>query len=177
MELQPSRRLLGLLYLAGGLILADQLADLTATLLANPPLPATTSWRFGTFGLVMSRASVFLMADVLIFAGALSLGHRTMVRALGIIHLVFAPALLAGLGMFALDWLQVRGQVGEQGRRAFDLAALRAAGLGFLGAVIAGWGGLAAFRAARVSKPKGGRRQDGPLLMDIRRDEGSSPPG
>jgi hypothetical protein len=174
MEIVPSRRLLGLLYLAGGLILADQLADLAATLLANPPLPATTSWRFGTFGLVMSRASVLLTADVLVFAAALALQHRRVVRALAIMHLLFAPMLLAGVGLFALDWLQVRGQVSEAGQRSFDLAALRAAGLAFLAVVISAWGGVAAFRASRASRAP--RRQEGPVLMNIRRDEGSSPP-
>jgi hypothetical protein len=176
MEIVPSRRLLGLLYLAGGLILADQLADLAATLLANAPQAVTTNWRFGTYGLVISRASVFLLADVLVFAAALALEHRRVIRVLAILHLLLAPALLVALGFFALDFLQIRGQVGDAGRRAFDLAAVRAAGLGGLAAVISGWTGFVAFRASRLSKASKAARPEGAVLMSTRRDDASRLP-
>jgi hypothetical protein len=120
------RRLLGLLYLAGILVLADQAADLAATVLAKPLAPSQASWRFGVFGLLMTRASVFLIADVMLFIAAVALGHRKVLRALGALHALVALALLAGLLLFSLDWLQIRRDVSQAGARTFDLAALRA---------------------------------------------------
>lgn len=148
---------MGLLYLAGALLLVDQLADLTATLLANSPSPGTASWRFGAFGLLTSRVSVFLLADVMLFAAAIGLDHRKTLRALGIVHLFLVPVLLGGLAVFGLDWVQVRGRVAPGGSNRFDLAGLRAAGLALLASVLAWRGGLTAFRAGRPHH-RGARR-------------------
>ena len=164
------RRLLALLYLAGLLVLADQLADLAATVLAQPWLPGQANWRFGAFGLLMTRASVFLIADVMLFAAAIGLGHRRVLRGLGMLHLLLTLLLLAGLGSFILDWLQMRARMPNTGARSFDLAGIRAAAMAALTIVLTGWAGMAALRATRPKPP----HRDGeaaPLLTAIRRSE------
>ena len=169
------RSLLGLLYVAALLLLTDQVSDLASSLLTNNPSLGTESWRFGAFGLLISRVSVFLIADVMLFAAAILLDHRRVLRVLGVAHLLVAPALLGGLAVFALDWLQLRGRVGPAGARPFDLAALRASALAGLSSGLAAWAGLAAFRAGRAHHR--GSRHEGeaaPLLSDIRRDTTAS---
>jgi hypothetical protein len=164
-----ARRLLGLLYLAAFLVLAEQVADLAATLLAKPLAFSQATWRFGAFGLLMTRVSVFLISDVILFAAALGLGHRRVLRGLGVIHLLLALLLLAGLSLFVLDWLQVRNQVPPAATRSLDLSGLRAAGMAALAGALCGWGGLATLRATRVGKS--GRRDGSAPLLTASRDE------
>lgn len=155
---------MALLYLAGTLLLLDQLADLAATLLANSPSPGAANWRFGAFGLVTSRLSVLLIADVMLFAAAIGLDHRKVLRLLGVFHLLLVPVLLGALAIFGLDWLQVRGRVPAGGRIRFHLAGLRAAMLALLATLLAGWGGLTAFRAGRHSRTSRHEGELSPLI-------------
>lgn len=168
------RNLLALLYLTGLLVFADQAADLIATLVANQPTPGVANWRFGAFGLLVSRSSVLLVADVMLFTAAIGLGHRGTLRVLGGVHLIASALLLAGLGVFALDWLQVRRQVRPETLRAYDLAALRAGAIALLALITLGWAAIASLRATRTKRGKGGRREESaPLLTGaIRPDEG-----
>jgi hypothetical protein len=165
------RRLLGLLYLAGALLLVDQLADLAATLLAKPLAASQPGWRFGAFGLLMTRISVFLIGDVILFTAALGLAHRKVLRGLGFIQLLLALGVLAGLGMFTLDWVQVRTQVAPGGSGGLDLAGLRAAGIAALGCTLLGWAGVTTLRATRLSKSARRSGKDAPLLTGTGRDE------
>jgi ABC-type xylose transport system permease subunit len=167
------RKLLRLLYLAGALVLADQAADLAATLLSKPWMPSEANWRFGVFGLLMTRASVFLIGDVMLFSAAILLGHRKTLRSLGVLHLLLVLLLLAGIGLFALDWLQVRRQVGDN-LRVVDLAGIRAAATALLLLLLVGWSGLAALRAGRATKHSHREGEHAPLLSAIRRDENVS---
>ena len=163
-----SRRLLGLLYLAGVLVIVDQLADLAASILAKNPTPALASWRFGLFGLLISRSSVFLIADVMLFIAAIRLGHRKVIRSLGALHFLAAVLLIAGLIGFALDWAELRLQVPEAGVRSFQYSTLRAAVLAFLLTGICVWTGFVAFRATRSHDKQ---RVASPLLTGTHRDE------
>lgn len=144
-----ARRLLPFLYVGAALLLTDQAFDLVATLLAQPVELDSPEWRFGAVGLLVTRASVLLVADVLLFAGAVALDHRRFLRVLGVAHLVLAVLLLAGSAIFVLDAVQVRRAVRDETRRAFDLAAFRAFALTLLGAGLLGWAGLAAVRTTR----------------------------
>ncbi|HEV8151268.1 MAG TPA: hypothetical protein VGP61_13900 [Gemmatimonadales bacterium] len=162
---RPSvRRLLLLLYLAGALLLADQVADLAASLLANPPAPGQPAWRFGAFGLLMSRASMLLVADVLLFVPAVALEQRRVLRALGVIHLGLALGLLAGLSLFALDWLQIRKSVRETATRPFDGAALRAGVVAALVLGLSAWTGITVLRVTR-GRGRGSRRAAGSSVL------------
>lgn len=156
-----TRRLIPLLYLAGGLLLADQAADLIGTMLAQPVMPGSPEWRFGAAGLLVTRASVVLVGDVLLFTAAVLMEHRRVVRLLGVIHLLLAALLLASLIVFVLDAVQVRRLVREGGQGAFDLAAVRAGILILAGAALLGWAGLVTWRMTR----SGSRRGAGPIMV------------
>ena len=146
---RPGRRLLAVLFAAGLLILLDQTADVIATMLSRKTDPSAPSWRFGLFGMVASRTSALLVGDVMLLAAAAALGWRRTLRALGALHLLLAAGALAGLGLFALDAIQVRGAVPEQSGSAFTAAAFRAGVVALAGALTLGWAGVAAWRTAR----------------------------
>ena len=154
-----------LLYLAGLLLLADQAADLTATLLANSPAPGAATWRFGAFGLLASRVSVLLLADLMLFLAAVGLEHRKVLKLLGALHLLLVPLLAAGVVLFVLDWLQVRTRVSEAGPGRFDFAGIRAVMLGLLAGVLSAWAGWMALRAGRIHSH---HAEPAPLLTGTR---------
>jgi hypothetical protein len=166
-----TRRLLALLYVVGFLIAADQLADLLTTILSAPMAPSSAQWRFGVFGTFASRAGLFLVAEVLLFTAALALEHRTAVRLLGALNLLLALAVLAGLGLFALDVLELRRGVGAAAAGLYDSAALRAGVVSLLGAGLLGWSGWTALRAARDEA--GRRRKGASIIVEARSSRGS----
>ncbi len=168
-----TRRFLSLLYLAGLFIMADQVIDVIATLLANPVRPDAVAWRFGVFGLLATRATTLLVADVMVFAAALGLGHSMMLRILGALHLLLAAAVAAALVVFALDTVQIRRLVIDRAARGFDSAAVRAALAAVLGIVILGWAGIAALRAGRTSSGK--HRRPVALLIEEEPSEPARP--
>jgi hypothetical protein len=161
--------LLGLLYLAAAVVIADQLADLAASVLAKNPTPAIASWRFGVFGLLISRSSVFLIADVMLFTATILLGHRKALRSLGALHFLAALLLLAGLVGFGLDWAEVRLQVPQAGVRSFEYSSLRAGLLALLLVGISVWAGIVAFKATRAHGKQ--HRARSPLLTSSQREE------
>jgi hypothetical protein len=166
----PPRRLLALLYLAGLVILADQIAELAATVLLQPATTGAASWRFAVFGIATSRATVFLIADVLLFAAAAGLEHRGILRLLGVGHLVLAAALGVGLGLFGLDALEVQRVVRPAGRNAFLAASTRAAAVALSGMILLFWAGVVALRISRAPSRKGTSQRD-TLLMPTARNQ------
>ena len=157
------RRLLALLYLAGALIAVDQIADLLATLLANPVSLDSAQWRFGAFGLAATRGSVLLVADILLFAAALGLDHARVLRVLGAVNLLVAVGVVAALVLFTLDAVQFRRMIKADASRRYLAAALRAGGISVLGTVLLVWSGLAALRLGRQPK---GKKSPGSVLID-----------
>ncbi|HEU5219793.1 MAG TPA: hypothetical protein VFU23_14130 [Gemmatimonadales bacterium] len=143
------RRLLILLFVAGLLILLDQTADLIATILSRKADPSAANWRFGLFGLVASRTSALVVGDVMLFASVVVLGWRTMLKTLGALHLLLAVAALAGLVVFVLDAVQVKGGVPAQAAVAYSGAVFRAGVVSLVAALALGWAGVAAWRTAR----------------------------
>jgi hypothetical protein len=159
------RKLLALLYLAGALIAIDQIADLIATLLANPVSLGAVQWRFGAFGLAATRGSVLLVAEIMLFAAALGLEHPGVLRFLGVLNLVLAVVLVAWLGLFALDTLQVRSAVDPGAPRArYTTAAARAGSIAVLLVLLLGWSGIAVLRMPRYPKRQGKGR--GSILIE-----------
>jgi len=154
------RRLLGLLYLAGAILIVDQVADLIGTFLAQPVALDSAAWRFGAFGLISSRSSVFFVADAMIFAAALGLEHRGVLRALGVLHLLLAAALATGLVVFGLDTVEVRRGVTEAASGLYRSAALRVGLVSLLGTILMVWTGFVALTTARPSSKGGGTRPE-----------------
>jgi hypothetical protein len=158
------RKLLALLYLAGFLIAVDQLADVLVTVLSTPVAFDSVQWRFGVFGLLATRTSVLLMAEVMVFAAAVGLDHRNMLVALGVLNLVAALGVIAAVGLFALDALQLRSMVREGAASRYDSASLRAAGVAILGGILLVWSGIAGIRAAGLGKAR--HRDTAALLIE-----------
>jgi hypothetical protein len=165
------RRLLLLLYLAGVLLFVDQLAELVSALLSAPMAPASPAWRFGAFGLLVSRTSGFLIADAMLFLPAVALEHRRTLRGLATLHLLLAFGLLAGAGTFVLDWLQVRKGVRPGGATALDVAALRAGLVGLVTAGLAAWAGVAVLRVTGLMRRSQSRVTEASLIHTVRREE------
>ena len=158
------RKLLALLYLAGVLIAIDQIADLIATLLASPVSLGAVQWRFGAFGLAATRGSVLLVAEIMLFAAALGLDHPGVLRFLGVLNLVLAAALVAWLGLFALDTLQLRSMVEPAARARYVLPAARAGSIAALLVLLLGWSGIATLRMPRQTRHQGKGR--GSILIE-----------
>lgn len=155
------RKLFGLLYLAGFLVLADQVIEILAALFMGsaPPAPGAASWRFGAFGLVAGRLGLLLLGDVFLFAAAIGLEHRIVLRLLGVIHVFLAAIALAALLVFGLDALEMRGRAQGPMVAPVSVAALRAGGLVVLAIVIMTGAGVTSIRATRKHRRKGHSRE------------------
>ncbi len=168
LKVAPSRRVLGLLFLAGFVILADQAIDLAATVLLQPADTSTANWRVAVFGMAASRASLFLIADVLMLVAAVGLEHRRMLRLMSVTHAALAVILVIGLVLFARDTVEVQQTVGSAGRSHFLASigrtmAVTMAGIGFLG-----WAAMLGWTASRRSGPKGESEPESRLLPTAR---------
>jgi hypothetical protein len=113
-----------ILYLTAGVILVDQLAILLASVL--PLSPGAVQWRFGAVGLAASRATPFLLADLLLLAAGLLGSHRGVLRTLGFFHLFLAPLLLSLVALFVLDAMEVRQGLPLDARRQALVSSGRA---------------------------------------------------
>lgn len=165
------RPILAMLFAAGILLLLDQAADLSATILARPVELGAASWRFGLFGLMASRASALVVGDVMLFTAAVALGWRTTLRGLGALHILLAVAVAAGLLFFLLDAVQVRATVPAESARSVSLAAGRAGIVALAGCILLVWAGVVAWRAAGPGHHRGHRSQRGALLVsDLKGD-------
>jgi hypothetical protein len=122
------------------------------------------NWRFGVFGVLASRASVLVLADVMFFAAAVGLGQWNTLRILGVLHLVLSAAVIAGLCLFVLDTAQIRGMVSAEGERAYGAAAARAGIVGAMSAALLAWAGFASLRASRAAL-KTGPAEEAPLVV------------
>lgn len=112
-------------YAIGLLVVLAPLGDLAAGI--GSLNPGAVPWRFGAAGLLSGALVLPMVGLGLWFAAAVLLEHRGMLRSLSVLSAI--TLLLVGviLVVFALDALQVRVQVRQDAKRAFDLAALKAA--------------------------------------------------
>ena len=162
------RKLFSLLYLAGFLLMADQLMEALAVLLASAPSPSSVSWRFGAVGLIAGRLSVFLVGDTFLFAAAIALEHRVALRALGWAHLALATIGLMVLLVFGLDAIQIRGRTAGF-HAPVNLAAFRAGLSVALAVGLMFSAGVASIHATKKPRRKGHSRETPPLLTDSER--------
>ncbi|HKP28561.1 MAG TPA: hypothetical protein VJU15_04135 [Gemmatimonadales bacterium] len=124
-SIKPSGPASGILYLAAIVILLDQSAILAASI--YPIAAGSVNWRFGAVGLLAGRATPFLLADLLLIAGGMLAGHRGFLRFLAVLHVLITVLLLAALGMFVLDTLEVRQLIPLEAREQALASATRAA--------------------------------------------------
>lgn len=129
--------------------------------------PGAVPWRFGAAGL-LSGALVLPVAGLgLVLAGGVLLEQWRLLRVLAVLVGILMVKVLVLLAIFGLDTLQVRIQVPLEGRRAFDLAAVKAAGSFALEACVLAVLAVQAHRAARHARAAGAGRRGGggPLVM------------
>lgn len=159
-----TRPFLGLLYLAGAVLVVDQGLILASSIM--PFSPGAAQWRFGAVGLAAGRITPLLLADTAIILAAIWLGHRAMLRTWALLHLVLVVVLLLVLGGFALDAIQVRQQLIPEAQAGMLLGASRV-GIMLLGMVVwsvwTGWRLLALLKSTRP--PAQGKR---PLIVGQR---------
>lgn len=157
--------LLFLLYPLGLLLFADQITDVLALLLAQPAVETgSAQWRFITFGLVISRTTALILADVMILGAAVLLHHRNMLRVLGLLHLLVAVTLAAALVLFLLDALELRSLMRLEDRQRLVAAASRTLVVTSLAIVACAMAGILALRVTRSSKHRH-RPKSSPLVV------------
>jgi hypothetical protein len=121
-------------------------------------------WRFGFFGLE-SNALMLPMAGLLIaFMASVLFEHRRFQKVLGILSTIAAVLLIVGLGVFALDALQVRPEVKPAAQLAFKVASMTAALKSILGIITLVGFSYAALRAPKVAKPAKASRAGGLIV-------------
>jgi hypothetical protein len=152
-----------ILSLTGGVILADQTAILLTSIL--PPSVGAVQWRFGAVGLAAGRATPFLLADLLLLAGALLGNYRGWLRALAFLHLFLAPLVLAVAAFFVLDTLEVRQGLPLEGRTRAVMGAGRALAALVVASLFAFWVGV---RILRMTPSRSASRTAERLVLDPR---------
>jgi len=99
----------------------------TEVLLSVLPLrPGATSWRFGTTGVLSQAFMTPLLGATVIVVVAATLGHRRTLLTVSIVSALVAVITLAATGLFALDIIEMRSQVREEVKRAFDFSSILA---------------------------------------------------
>jgi hypothetical protein len=106
------------------LLVASPAVDLIGAIL--PPRPAEVSWRFGAFGLLTNALVTPILGLAIMQIVAILLEQWKTARRLTYLNLILAVALLLGLGLFVLDYIQLRHAVTGSSRAAYDAAAIKA---------------------------------------------------
>jgi hypothetical protein len=140
-------------YLVGFMLVAGAVTEPVVQIL--PMRPGDVMWRFGAAGLLSGAVIGFVFGVAWLMGVALLLEHRRALRALSALGLATALVLLIAAGLFALDFVQVRGSVNPAIRRNVDLTVLRA--LVIIAAAIPTTAalGLAGWRATRMPRRLG----------------------
>lgn len=156
------------LYAIGALIFLAPFGDLAAGV--GSLNPGAVPWRFGVAGLLSGALVLPIVGLGLWFAAAALLKHRRILRTLSVVSAMLLLLVGVILVVFALDALQVRVQVRQDEKRAFDLAALKAAMTYLLEGVVLAVLTVNFHRAARlVTAARSARRNDtSPLLVQTR---------
>jgi hypothetical protein len=161
-ERTSARSLLWPGYAIALLLIAFPLADLVTNIW--PLRPGAVEWRFGTVGLLSGFILTPLLGIVGVIAVAAALGHRGVLRLVAVVSLGLAAATVATLGLFALDWLQMRSTVEAEVRQGLDIGSIKAALKHGLTVITLGWLGLVGWRVSRP-QPEGTRGRGGAPLV------------
>jgi hypothetical protein len=125
------------------------------------------NWRFGFAGLIYSSLFYLLLALLLAALAAGYFAHRRTLVTVGVVAVVAAAVLLAGLPIFALDTLQLRKTLNPGIFQSYKEAAMKGAALGALAIpvfLVFGLGALKASRALPRSRGAGDRQVAAPLI-------------
>jgi hypothetical protein len=133
-------------YLVALLLVVMPLLD---TLARNWPIQlGNERWRFSTLGPAFSAMVTPLLGVFVAMVLAAVLDHRRTLKVLAAVTLVAAVGSVAALGLFVLDYLQLRASVTAEAMPIWDAASRKAIGVGSLGIVVTAVLGISGWRAA-----------------------------
>ena len=124
------------LYPLGVILLLAPIVDVVTRVL--PLRGWDVGWRFGALGMAFDSMITSLLGVALLITVAAFLGHVKTRRSLGALALFGGVCAVASIGLFSLDYLQLRSEVDPRTLGGFDLAALKALFEGVL-ATVALW--------------------------------------
>lgn len=173
-----TRRPAGFLHLAllGAVVvlIVDQVSLLASQL--APIRPTDLPWRFGAVGIATSRATAFLLADVLLLLVVQAAVSRWPARVLGVAHLLVALALVALLPFFGLDAMEMRHAANLESVPTLTLQAGRAGAMLLLLAAFSTWVGILLLRLhAGAAGERARPTQDEKLVVGAERRREAQP--
>jgi hypothetical protein len=138
------------------LLIASPAVDLIGAIV--PPRPGEVTWRFGVFGLFTNALVTPMLGLAIMQVVATLLEQWKTVRRITLFNLVLAVVLVLGLGLFILDYIQLRQAVTGSSRNAYDAAAFKAMLVCVLELGVLVWLVVSGFQAAG-GVPGGGRKR------------------
>jgi len=114
-----------------------------------PPRLDEVGWRFAAVGILYTMLPTLLFALLIAATAAYLLGHRTGLRIIGVVALVFAVAVVLLTAGFVLDAVQLRRIVRPEARGGYDLASVKAIIAALVAVVGCAMLGVAAFKVTR----------------------------
>lgn len=162
------------LYWAGYLLAAALVLSplLNLALSVWPLQPSNVGWRFGALGLLSGGLTVALIGMLLLAALTSMAEQRVGLRAVAVVSALGALLIVAVVGLFLLDALELRNSIVQyQARRQFEINSLRALmgyGWAFLVLTALAWGGLRASARPRASRQGSRRVEEQPVLVGAR---------
>lgn len=139
------------------------MADQLMTIL--PVRIGEAKWRFGAFGLLSSSLLFPCIGFMLAVYAAGAFEHRRFQRVLGFIGLALAAVVLIGVGLFALDTLQVRSAVNVGMKTGYEIASVTAAVKGLLGVLLFAGFANAALRAPKPLRAPAKEQRGGGMII------------
>jgi len=137
------------------LLIASPAVDLIGAIV--PPRPGEVSWRFGVFGLFTNALVTPMLGLAIMQVVANLLEQSKTVRRIAVFNLILAIVLVLGLGLFILDYLQLRQAVTGSSRNAYDAAAIKALLVGVLELAVLVWLVVSGFQS--VGGIAGGKKR------------------
>lgn len=153
------------LHALGLLLVAAPLLDLAAGV--GSLNPGQVPWRFGAFGLLSGALVLPLLGFGLMLLAATALDQTLIIRLIGVKTGVLVLIVIGVMVMFGLDALQVRAQIRQEAKRAFDLATIKALLTFGLEVVVLATMAMNSFRSARATSTRQGlrKRDSGTLVV------------
>ncbi len=152
------------LYLAGLLVILLTAVDFVATV--APLSPQTVSWRFGAVGMLSRSIMLPTVGLVGILGTAALLEHVRIQRLVMVLGFLASGLLLLAVGMFALDAVQLRNQVGPEAVTSFKASSVVALIKLLSGAVLLAVVGVSGLRMSRHAARKA--HSAGPAAVIVR---------
>lgn len=158
---QPVTKLGGLIGVLGLLVLLDQVTGIITTIW--PLMPGQLQWRYGAYGLLVSRLSPLVFANLLLVTGTLLAGGWPSRLVVGLMNVALALALLGGAALFALDAVQMYPLLPLANRSTAGIVGARTVLFGVAAGLLMGWVAVRLLRASRPESPT--KRGTSPLIV------------